>query len=133
LHQRFQVRAVVVEQFAAGNLPSDLLRLGIPAEVSPKNARVFTPPALDLEARIRNRLFRFDGNSHALWMLTNACVERRRDGSLLPTREHEKSVAKIDICDATLLAMIPMLAQPAPSMSLYDVPPDQFDVNSVFF
>jgi phage terminase large subunit-like protein len=125
LHERFQVQAVVVEQFAAGNLPSDLLRLGIPAEVSPKNARTFTPSALDLEARIRNRLFRFDGNSHATWMLSNACVERRRDGSLLPTKEHEKSAAKIDIVDATLLAMIPMLANPelqeqTPSIYLLD-------------
>jgi phage terminase large subunit-like protein len=129
LHERFQVQAVVVEQFAAGNLPSDLLRLGIPAEVSPKNARVFTPPALDLEARIRNRLFRFDGNSHATWMLSNACVERRRDGSLLPTKEHEKSVAKIDIVDATLLAMIPMLSTPVRELSLYERP--DFQVSDV--
>lgn len=132
LHERFQVQAVVIEQFAAGNLPSDLLRLGIKAEVSPKNARVFTPSALDLEARIRNGLFRYDGNSHATWMLSNACVERRRDGSLLPTKEHEHSFAKIDICDATMLAMIPMLAQPEPAKSIYDVPPEQFDPRSAW-
>ena len=103
LHERFKVQAVVIEQFAAGNLPSDLLRMGIKVEVSPKNARMFTPPSLDLEARIRNRLFRFDGNSHATWMLSNACVERRVNGSLLPKKEHEKSAAKIDIVDACLL------------------------------
>jgi phage terminase large subunit-like protein len=114
LHTRFHVQGCVVEQFAAGNLPSDLLRLGLPVEVSPKNARVFTQPCLDLEARIRNRLFRYDGNSHATWMLANACVERRRDGSLLPVKEAEKSVHKIDIVDACLLAMIPMLAEPEP-------------------
>jgi phage terminase large subunit-like protein len=113
LHQLFQVDAVVIEQFAAGNLPSDLLRLGIKAEVAQKTARSFTPAALDLEARIRNRLFRFDGNSHALWMLSNACVERRVNGSLLPKKESEKSSQKIDVVDAALLAMIPMLAQPA--------------------
>jgi phage terminase large subunit-like protein len=129
LHERFHVQAVVIEQFAAGNLPSDLLRLGIKAEVSPKNARVFTPSALDLEARIRSGLFRFDGNSHATWMLSNACVERRRDGSLLPTKDHEKSVAKIDIVDATLLAMIPMLAEPEPVISVYDR--KDFDVSMV--
>jgi phage terminase large subunit-like protein len=116
LHEHFSIQGVVVEQFAAGNLPSDLLRVGIKVEVSPKNARVFTASALDLEARIRNGLFRYDGNSHATWMLSNACVERRRDGSLLPTKEHEKSVAKIDIVDATLLAMIPMLAEPEPGV-----------------
>ena len=32
-----------------------------------------------------------------------------RRQSLLPTKEHEKSPHKIDIVDATLLAMIPML------------------------
>lgn len=114
VHETFQVQAVVVEQFAAGNLPSDLLRMGIQVEVSPKNARTFTPAALDLEARIRHRLFRFDGNSHAMWMLSNACVERRVNGSLLPKKEHEKSVDKIDIVDACLLSMIPMLADPDP-------------------
>jgi phage terminase large subunit-like protein len=114
LHEQFQVQAVVIEQFAAGNLPSDLLRMGIKVEVSPKNARTFTGPSLDLEARIRNRLFRFDGNSHATWMLSNACVERRVNGSLLPKKEHEKSAAKIDIVDACLLSMIPMLADPDP-------------------
>jgi phage terminase large subunit-like protein len=114
VHEHFQVAGCVIEQFAAGNLPSDLLRLGINVEVSPKNARVFTPPALDLEARIRNGLFRYDGNTHMTWMLSNACVERRVNGSLLPKKEHEKSAAKIDIVDATLLAMIPMLAEPEP-------------------
>jgi phage terminase large subunit-like protein len=115
LHERFHVQGCVIEQFAAGNLPSDLLRLGVPVEVSAKTARTFTPSALDLEARIRNRLFRYDGNSHATWMLSNACIERRVNGSLLPKKEHEKSPSKIDIVDATLLAMIPMLANPEPT------------------
>ena len=87
LHQQFQVRACVVEMFAAGNLPSDLQRLGLPVEVAQKSAKSFTPAALDFEARVRNGLFRYDGRSHATWMLTNACVERRVNGSLLPKKD----------------------------------------------
>ncbi len=51
--------------------------------------------------------------------------------SLLPKKEREKSSQKIDIVDACLLAMIPMLAAPEPVRSVYEDP--NFDVSMVLF
>ena len=41
---------------------------------------------------------------------SNVCVERRRDGSLLPTKEARDSPNKIDAVDAILLALSALLA-----------------------
>ena len=44
---------IVIERFGALNLASNLLATGLPARVESKNAKIFTPPAKELEARIR--------------------------------------------------------------------------------
>ena len=91
----------------------DALRsTGLPATVESKNAKTFTPPAKDLEARIKARQLRHTGSSFLTWQVSNCCIERRRDGSMLPTKESPMSPNKVDAVDALLLALAAMLATP---------------------
>ena len=110
--ERFDVQAIVLERFGALNLAANLSRDGLPARIETKNAKVFTPPAKELEARVKAGHFRHDGNTFLKWQASNVCVERRRDGGLLPTKESAESPNKIDAIDALLLALAEMLATP---------------------
>lgn len=77
----------------------------------PKNARNATDPAKAIEARVKagpTRL-RHDGNPVMNWMVGNAVVDRRTDGSLLPKKETKDSPNKIDGVDAMINATAPML------------------------
>lgn len=80
------------------------------AQILPKNARNVTDPAKDLEARVRAKeeLLRHDGNPVMTWMIGNAVVDRRVDGSILPKKETPLSQNKIDGVDALVNAMAPM-------------------------
>ena len=81
------MKDIVFERFGAMHLAANLAAAGLPARVESKNAKVFTPPAKDLEARIKARQLRHTGSSFLTWQVSNVCVERRRDGSLLPTKD----------------------------------------------
>jgi phage terminase large subunit-like protein len=107
---------MVLERYGALNLAANLSRDGLPATIVSKNAKTFTPPAKELEARIKAGQFRHDGNSFLTWQASNVCVERRRDGSLLPTKEAAESPNKIDAIDAVLLAMSELCAAPDPQV-----------------
>lgn len=128
---RFDVRAIVVERYGALNLAANLSTSGLPARIESKNAKVFTAPAKELEARVKAGTLRHTGSSFLKWQASNVCVERRRDGSLLPTKESAESPHKIDAIDATLLAMSALLEQPAPVKSVYER--EDFDVSMVLF
>jgi phage terminase large subunit-like protein len=110
---RFDVKAITIERFGALNLAANLSNSGLPATIESKNAKVFTAPAKDLEARIRARQLRHAGSSFLKWQISNVCVQRRRDGSLLPTKESAESPNKIDAVDAILLALSAMLQTPS--------------------
>jgi len=119
---RFDVKELVFERFGAMHLAANLAAAGLPARVESKNAKVFTPPARDLEARIKARQLRHTGSSFLTWQVSNVCVERRRDGSLLPTKDGPMSPNKIDAVDAILLALSAMVATP----TLPDYAPNMF-------
>jgi phage terminase large subunit-like protein len=110
--ERFDVKDIVFERFGAMHLAATLAAAGLPARVESKNGKVFTPPAKDLEARIKARQLRHTGSSFLTWQISNCCVERRRDGSLLPTKDAPMSPNKIDAVDAILLALSALLAMP---------------------
>ena len=114
------VQAIVIERYGALSMAANLVAGGLPARIESKNAKVFTAPAKELEARIRAGKIRHAGSSFLKWQISNVCVERRRDGSLLPTKETAESPNKIDAVDATLLAMSALLDQPAPVQSVYE-------------
>jgi len=76
-----------------------------------KNAKNYTDPARAIEARVKSgpARLRHDGNPVFAWMVGNAVVDRRTDGSLLPKKETANSPNKIDGVDAMLNAIAPML------------------------
>jgi phage terminase large subunit-like protein len=65
---------------------------------------------------------RHRGSSFLKWQISNVCVERRRDGSLLPIKESAESANKVDAVDALLLAMSAQLAEPAPQKTIFGDP-----------
>lgn len=118
---RFDVRAMVVERFGALQLAANLAASGLPATIETKNAKTFTVPSKELEARLKARQLRHTGSSFLQWQVSNVCLDRRRDGSLLPCKESPMSPNKIDGIDALLLALGALLASPAaqPEPTLY--------------
>lgn len=116
--ERFDVREIVFERYGALNLAANLSADGLPARIESKNAKVFTPPAKDLEARIRAGKIRHTGSTFLTWQVSNCCVERRRDGSLLPTKDAPESPNKVDAVDALLLALGALLQ--APTTPVYE-------------
>jgi len=129
LCDRFDVQAIVIERYGALHLAANLSTSGLPARIESKNAKVFTPPAKELEARIKAQKFRHTGRTFVTWQASNVCVDRRRDGSLLPTKERADSPHKIDAIDAILLAMSAMLETPVRELSIYERP--DFQVSDV--
>jgi len=79
-------------------------------------------PAKELEARVRAGKLRHTGSSFLRWQISNVCCERRRDGSLLPTKESATSPNKIDAVDALLLGMSAMLVPEPQYDSAYNDP-----------
>lgn len=76
-----------------------------------KKAANVTDPAKAIEARVKAGSGRLchDANPVMTWMVGNAFVDRRVDGSLLPKKELPNSPNKIDGVDAMINATAPML------------------------
>jgi phage terminase large subunit-like protein len=102
---QFAVRDIAFDEWGSTQLVGALANEGRPARTEPKNAKTVTPPALEFEARVNRAKFRHDGNSCLRWQASNVVVSRRRDNSLLPHKEHDKSPHKIDAIDAVLKAI----------------------------
>ncbi len=113
----FDVQDIVIERFSALHLASNLVTSGLPARIESKSAKTFTAPAKEFEARIKAGKLRHTGSSFLKWQVSNVCVERRRDGSLLPTKESPESANKTDAVDAVLLALSGLIeASTAPAV-----------------
>lgn len=76
-----------------------------------KNAKNVTDPAKAIEARVKAgpARLRHDANPVLHWMIGNAVVDRRVDGSLLPKKATPNSPNKIDGVDGMINATAPML------------------------
>lgn len=127
---RFRVRKVTFDQFAAAQLMATRLNedYGTPekpiAQILHKNAKSVSDPAKDLETRVKAGpdKFRHDGNPVLTWMASNCVVSRRRDETLLPTKESQMSPNKIDGIDAVINAIQPLsLVQPKEVKPKYQV------------
>jgi phage terminase large subunit-like protein len=79
-----------------------------------KNAKNATDPAKAIEARVKAgpARLRHDANPVLTWMVGNAVVDRRIDGSILPKKAATNSPNKIDGVDAMINATAPMLVTP---------------------
>lgn len=102
--QMFNVAAIRFDQYGSAVIASALAGDGFPAAILDKNRKNITPPARDLEARVRHKRFRHDGNECLKWMASNAVVMRGVDDSILPKKESPESPNKIDGIDAILQA-----------------------------
>lgn len=118
--QRFNVRALRFDQYGSAGIVSSLHDDSFPAAILDKNRKTITPPARELEARVKHGRFRHDGNSCLKWMASNAVVTRGVDDSILPKKESADSPNKIDGIDAILQALSAMLtpAEKAPSYQM---------------
>jgi phage terminase large subunit-like protein len=118
--QQFNVVAIRFDQYGSAGVVSALERDGFPAAILDKNRKSMTPPARDLEARVKHRRFRHDGNACLKWMASNAVVTRGVDDSLIPKKESPDSPNKIDGIDAILQAGSAMLTprDPTPTYSM---------------
>jgi phage terminase large subunit-like protein len=100
--RRFDVQDIVIERYGALHLAANLQKKGVTVTVESKRAQVCTPPMKELLARLKTKRFRHTGASFLRWQASNLCLERRRDGSMLPTKDNAESSNKIDAIDAIL-------------------------------
>jgi phage terminase large subunit-like protein len=105
----FNVVALRFDQYGSAGIVSSLAAAGFPAAILDKSRKTFTPPARELEARVKHARFRHDGNPCLKWMASNAVVTRGVDDSILPKKEGPESPNKIDGIDAILQALSAML------------------------
>jgi phage terminase large subunit-like protein len=103
--RQFSVQAIWLDQYGSATLVSRLEADSFPAAILDKNAKNFTPPARELETRLRHRRFKHDGNSCLKWMASNTVVRRGVDDTILPKKELANSPNKIDGIDAILQAI----------------------------
>jgi phage terminase large subunit-like protein len=103
--RRFQVRDIVFDQFGSIQLAGTLANDGLPARIEGKNAKTCTPPARELETRVKHGKIRHDGNTCLRWQASNVVVTRRTDDTLVPKKEGAESANKIDAIDALLWAI----------------------------
>jgi phage terminase large subunit-like protein len=128
---RFAVRAIVGDRYQASQLMTGLATEGLPATVVAKNAVTWTPPAQELEKRVRAGTLRHTGHAILRWNAANVCVSRRLDKSLVTKKDTVMSAQKIDGIDAAIQALGAWIvpAPPPPSYSVYvfggshDTPP----------
>lgn len=111
--ERFSIRGATFDHFAAAQLMASRLNedFGSPdrpfATVLHKSAPNVTDPAKELEARVKAKRFRHDGNEILHWMASNVVVTRRVDGSIIPKKVMPDSPMKIDGIDALVNAIKP--------------------------
>jgi phage terminase large subunit-like protein len=121
--RQFVVAALRFDQYGSAGILSSLVGDGFPAAILDKSRKTFTPPARELESRVKHRRFRHDGNPCLKWMASNAVVTRGVDDSIIPKKEGPESPNKIDGIDAILQAMSAMLtpaaAPPSYSMTVF--------------
>ncbi len=93
------------------------------AFIMAKTAANVTPAAKDIETRVhaKGALIRHDDNPVMNWMIGNAVVEHRVNGSLLPKKPKGGSRQKIDGVDALVNAVAPLiLPSEAPVESVFE-------------
>ena len=111
--QQFNVQALRFDQFGSAHIVSALTRDGFPAAILDKSRKSMTPPARELETRVKHGRFKHDGNSCLKWMASNTVVTRGIDDSIIPKKEHPDSPNKIDGIDAILQALSAMILSEA--------------------
>lgn len=102
LFHDFDVRRITFDQFGSAQMTSNMVEDGLPAQVMTKNAKNYTDPSKELEARVQVKRFKHTGDPVLKWMASNCVVTKGVDGSILPKKESKDSPNKIDGMDAVI-------------------------------
>ncbi len=103
-YKLFNVLETAFDPWGSTQMAASIEGKGQPTIILPYTSKNITPPALELEGMIQSGLCRHNGDPVMKWMASNAVVDRRVDGSILPKKENKDSPNKIDGIAALLTA-----------------------------
>lgn len=118
--KRFAVKDICFDKYQSGQIAGALFNTGLPARTEPKSPKTTTPPALELQTRVRHGRFRHDGNTCVRWQASNVIIRRGIDDTIFPKKDHPESPNKIDAIDALLWGIGGWL-RARPATPKYDV------------
>jgi phage terminase large subunit-like protein len=121
LVRNYQVRKIAFDPFQATQMVGRLSNDGLPAITMPNTVKSLSDPAKELEARIKAKRFRHDGNPAYRWQASNVTVRRDLASNIFPRKAKPNSSDKIDAIVATIMAIGQMLND-LPEVGAYDGP-----------
>lgn len=92
----FDVQVIACDPAQAHNTVKHLWDGNKPVMVYPNSAKTMTPPTDDILGRIATQRIWHNGNPVFAWNVQNVHGERKGNGLILPRKEKENSVRKID-------------------------------------
>lgn len=104
LCQNFDVQSVACDPYQANRFIKELWDQGVNIGVYPNSAKTMTEPTDDLLSRIPSRMVRHDGHPVLAWNISNLHGERKGNGSIVPRKETQNSLNKIDGAVAIIMA-----------------------------
>ena len=104
LADRFHIRTMTFDKWGSAQITTSLFNDGYPAGTMAKNVGNISNGAKDFEQAVKTGRVCQNGNPVLRWNVSNTCVTRRVDGSILPKKESEHSPGKIDGVDALMNA-----------------------------
>ncbi|WP_342216201.1 terminase TerL endonuclease subunit [Mesorhizobium sp. L-8-10] len=115
--EMFDVQVIACDPAQAHNTVKHLWDGNKPVMVYPNNAKTMTAPTDDIIGRIAAQTIWHDGNPVLAWNAQNVHGERKGNGSIMPRKEKDASLRKIDgfvaLCFANGCRMQPTEAKPA--------------------
>lgn len=100
----FQVDVFAFDPAYSLHLMKSMNDRGFPVVSFKVNSKTMALPSEDLVGRIAGGRLLHDGNPCLAWNFMNACGDRRRDGTVLPTKDREGSERKMDAFAAACYA-----------------------------
>lgn len=111
----FDVQGIGFDPYQAHIIKQRLFAKGLPALTYANNAMNFTAPTRDILERVVTTRLVHDGNEVLAWNAQNVKGQERDNGSIMPRREQQGSLKKIDgfvaIVMANGLRMQPAMAE----------------------
>lgn len=110
---RFKLLGYCYDPWQSHQMVGHLTDKGLPcAEIKPTVAN-YSPAMKELEALVKGRRVRHDGNPCGLWMVSNVVVKEDYKGNIYPRKE--RNTAKIDWLVALLGGMNRVIVTPKPN------------------
>lgn len=100
----FDVQAIGFDPYQAHWIKQRCFDHGLPAFTYTNNAMNFTPPTRDILERVASGRLIHDGNEVLAWNAQNVKGQEKDNGSIMPRREFQGSLKKIDGFVAIVMA-----------------------------